>query len=203
MLSQRGLSLLFTLVGLAACTPAPQADASVEDVAPRMDATVTPMREASVTDTFVEPLDVRENDDATSGMLSRGCSSGSPTGWSVQTSVVATTPDGRCPDRVRVVARGSNPSTCGDIEPCCDFFAQCLFDVEFDTLHESDGGVCARPNRVENLRCRCVGNRVVCDPARRICPDSLPAGYECAPRPGEAFPRAFCSECGADAGVSG
>ncbi len=200
MLSQRGLSLLFTLVGLAACTPAPQADASVEDVAPRMDATVTPMREASVTDTFVEPLDVRENDDATSAMLSRGCFAPSASGWAVNTTVLATSADGRCPDRVKVDASASGRSACGAIEPCCDFFAQCLFDVEFDTVHAGPAGLCPRPNRVVNLGCRCVGNRVVCDPARRICPDSLPAGFQCVPLLGQAFPRALCSECSADAG---
>lgn len=160
--------------------------------------------DAIVIDTGI--LDAAENDGAMSAMTSRDCVSGSLSAWGVTTHVTATSADGTCPDRVSVVARAGGPFVCGDIEPCCDYFARCVFDVELDVVQQGPGFQCPQPTRVELLGCRCSSNRVVCDPPRARCPDNLPAGYRCvAPTGPSAFPRGLCSDCAStsDAGADG
>ena len=206
----RPFVVLTALSLLAACGPggsmsdgATDASSSAMDGASGFDGAQS-RPDASAVDTGV--LDVAENDGAMSAMTSRDCVNGSVSEWGVVTHVTATSPDGACPDRVAVVARAGGPVGCGDIEPCCDYFARCVFDVEFDVVQQGPGFQCPMPTRVELLGCRCLNNRVVCDPLRARCPDNLPAGYRCfAPTGADAFPRPLCSDCVStrDAGADG
>ncbi|MBL8681821.1 MAG: hypothetical protein JNK05_21820 [Myxococcales bacterium] len=192
-------------VSLAACAPpGAMADAAPDSTTGRPDSgvdVIVSRPDVSLLDTGL--LDAAENDGAMRAMTSRDCVRSSADAWTT-TRVEATRPDGRCPDRVRVSATASALRACGTIEPCCDYFADCLFEVELDVEHTAMGRACAQPDRRALLRCRCINNRVECDVERQSCPASLPAGWTCSARPGEAvFGVTRCSDCaGSDAGAT-
>lgn len=192
---------LLAFVLLAACSPSTVTDGGADSAALVMDAAVgmdvTQSRpDVAPIDTGI--LDVRENDGAMSAMTSRDCVRPSADAWSVTAHVDVTRPDGRCPDRVRITANGSLPNVCGTIEACCDYFAECLFEVELDVVHAIANRQCPRSDRRRLLGCRCINNRVECDPQRQLCPETLPEGYTCNARAGvDVFHTPLCSDCAA------
>lgn len=192
---------------VVACTPpAENADGGPDSSSMRADTGVDVIvnrPDVTLLDTGL--LDAAENDGAMRAMTSRDCVRSSSDAWTVTTRVEATRPDGRCPDRVSVRATASSANACGTIAPCCDYFADCLFEVEFDVEHTSAGRACPQPDRRALLRCRCIDNRIDCDPERQFCPTTLPAGWTCSARPGEAvFGVSRCSNCtsAGDAGAA-
>lgn len=203
----RALLALVTMA-LSACSPAQSTEDAGGDASPAMDARTGSDGSSSIDARPIESdvpsgpgFDASENDGAMRAMTSRDCVTSEPDGYAVRTRVEVTTPDGRCPDRVTVSATATGARVCGAITPCCDYFAECLFDVTFDQLHEG-GPTCPSPRRRTLRGCRCLNNRVVCDDQRQLCPDALPEGYSCAAQPGtSAFASGSCSECGGDAGA--
>jgi hypothetical protein len=190
-------------MGSASCASAPAGDAALDalDATPfdALDATQFDALDATQFDALdATPFDARENEGALAASASRGCVREDILSWAVGTSVWAASADGLCPTRVSVVARGSpfRHAICGEIAPCCDFFARCEFDVTFDVSHAGRDFECAAPSRSELRGCRCLGNRIECDYARTYCPATLPAGWTCNATPGSrVFEYSLCSDC--------